>query len=960
MKNKYCKTVITTFSSALVLSGLYGNSHAEVIMDGSAGTSGGIQATPDNVYEITSDLGHISGHNLFHSFSQFNVEQNYTANFSDPSNAGISNIIARVTGSNPSEINGTLKSSIANADLYLLNPNGVLFGDTATLDISGSFYVSTANYLKFGDGYRLDNTVNPNMTFTSAPPSAFGFTSDTPGSIDVNGSNLSVNNGKSLSLVGGDVSLDSATLSASDGVVNIASVASLGEVVSTFDDVQMNGFTELGNIGLANSSNVDVSGSSAGQIVIRGGALTLDQSSLNSNVDNLGTDQNQHTNNIDIDTSKSVTLTNGSNISTNLGYFSTTSSNGITLKSDKISVDYGSYIESYADVFSSGDSSAITIDANELQVSNHSYIYTDSESAGKANDININVKNLEISEGSNVFIGSYDSGDTGNINIKSNNILIKGPELSDDPFGVDYTGLYTEKYSENSKGGDIDINNTNDITLDSRGAIGTYNYGAEDGGDVNIKSNTINVVRGSSIGTVSTNNGNGGDINISARELNVAGVHEDFKMQYGIVPIFNASQISTNGPEAQTSLGNTGNINLNIYNLNVLDGAIIETKSNNNTNSSGNINIVAHSANVSGINQFKKNTLLDTGYSANTSIRASSSRIQSINYFLDFSSSIPFQNTGKIAIETNNLLMKSGGYISSESRGTGNSNDIYINANDIAMESGSYVTTSSSQSFGGNSGNLYINADNISIDGKESNIFNTGIYSDTNTYGGKGGKIDLRANSLELTNGAVISSETTGDKDGGDITISGANIVKITNGSKVTAKSSEQGIGNAGDIYIHSDLFILKNSEVSTSAIAGMGGNIDIQANNIITTQDSIINASSERSISGSINIITNNDVISSLVKLPDHINNSADTLKNSCSKITAGDSSFISSGSFANFSLMYYLPSQIDFASGVGDKDISFYSSTQNNDKENNSDSLMYNPCFSENTTDLSTKINI
>lgn len=82
---------------------------------------------------------------LFHSFEQLNVGEGRSLYFANPN--GIAQIFSRVTGNQRSEILGTL-GVLGNADLYLLNPNGVLFGPKAQLDLSGSFAATTAATVK--------------------------------------------------------------------------------------------------------------------------------------------------------------------------------------------------------------------------------------------------------------------------------------------------------------------------------------------------------------------------------------------------------------------------------------------------------------------------------------------------------------------------------------------------------------------------------------------------------------------------------------------------------------------------------------------------------------------------------------------------------------------------------------------------------------------------------------------
>ncbi|NNM81707.1 MAG: filamentous hemagglutinin N-terminal domain-containing protein, partial [Burkholderiales bacterium] len=124
-------------------------------------------------YSIPASLGTQVGSNLFHSFATFNIATGESATFSGPNS--VSNIIARVTGGAQSSIDGLLRSTIPAANLYLINPGGIVFGPNAALDVGGSFHASTANYVKFADGGRFDASNPANDLLTTAPVSAFGF-----------------------------------------------------------------------------------------------------------------------------------------------------------------------------------------------------------------------------------------------------------------------------------------------------------------------------------------------------------------------------------------------------------------------------------------------------------------------------------------------------------------------------------------------------------------------------------------------------------------------------------------------------------------------------------------------------------------------------------------------------------------------------------------------------------------
>jgi filamentous hemagglutinin family protein len=145
---------------------------AEVTLDGSLGPTGPIPLVDQN-FEIPDTVGQTVGPNLFHSFGLFNINTGESATFTGP--AAIDNVISRVTGGSQSFIDGLLSSKIESANLWFINPAGVLFGQHASLDIQGSFHVSTADYLKLGDGGRFEATYPEKSVLTTAPPEAFGF-----------------------------------------------------------------------------------------------------------------------------------------------------------------------------------------------------------------------------------------------------------------------------------------------------------------------------------------------------------------------------------------------------------------------------------------------------------------------------------------------------------------------------------------------------------------------------------------------------------------------------------------------------------------------------------------------------------------------------------------------------------------------------------------------------------------
>jgi len=122
-------------------------------MDGTLGPKGAL-AGPS--YAITSSLGRQVGGNLFHSFGKFNIDTGESATFSGP--GSVRNVIGRVTGGSCSTIDGGINCTIQGANLYLINPSGMVFGPNAGLNVSGSFHASTSDYLLLEDCGRFDAT----------------------------------------------------------------------------------------------------------------------------------------------------------------------------------------------------------------------------------------------------------------------------------------------------------------------------------------------------------------------------------------------------------------------------------------------------------------------------------------------------------------------------------------------------------------------------------------------------------------------------------------------------------------------------------------------------------------------------------------------------------------------------------------------------------------------------------
>jgi len=170
-------------------------------------------------FEVTGGKLSGDGDNLFHSFTQFNLEQNQTVNF--VSSPTIENILTRVRGGDPSFINGLIQVTGGNSNLFIMNPAGIVFGGSARLNVPGSFIATTSSGIGFNFG-SFDAFANPDYEALNGAPTGFSFPLEMSGAI-VNAGDLAVPGGESLLLIGSQV-INTGTISSPGGQITIAAV----------------------------------------------------------------------------------------------------------------------------------------------------------------------------------------------------------------------------------------------------------------------------------------------------------------------------------------------------------------------------------------------------------------------------------------------------------------------------------------------------------------------------------------------------------------------------------------------------------------------------------------------------------------------------------------------------------------------------------------------------------------
>lgn len=400
-----------------------------IIIDGTIGSKNYKELQGPN-YQIHAEFGEIKGNNLFHSFQTFNVHNSEQATFYGPDN--IQNIISRVTGSEHSWIDGGIQSMIPDADVFLFNPNGVVFGPNVHLDVQGSFHVSTCDTIGFSDQTEFKSTTTSSV-LTSASPVSFGFIDNNFAQIHIQGKghtfaqsehdlqpSLALKNGKTLSLIAGEIVLGDGTVNAANndplgtiisdkGRVNIVSVASTGEVIFQNDGLDVSSFEKMGNITLSDHSIISAS---SGQIYIYGDHLKMKTSFINAGQYRSGdnTIEGFAGGRIDIHV-KQLSMLDGSGIY--IETYSTKNSGDINIHAENIILK-GSYNDHKLCKITTSSVSPEVMDAfdstNEPDIS-----ITNDQPFGNAGNINIYTGNLSLSDGASIKASAFSNGNGGNI-----------------------------------------------------------------------------------------------------------------------------------------------------------------------------------------------------------------------------------------------------------------------------------------------------------------------------------------------------------------------------------------------------------------------------------------------------------------------------------------------------------------------------------------------------------------
>lgn len=491
---------------------------AQIAPDGTLPTNSAV-SVEGKLYRITG--GTKLDSNLFHSFDKFSVPTGTTAHFdSAPS---IQHIFSRVTGGSVSNIDGQLK---ANANLFLLNPAGIIFGPNASLNISGSFVASTAHSVRFADGTEFSaKSPQTKPLLTVSVPVGLQFRGTAARILNQSQASpeektnsieqpvgLQVPDGKTLALVGGDVVLEGGNLTAMGGRIELGSVAGTGEVsltptekgwtlgyegVQNFRDIQLSQrIADIHQI----PSTVDVSGSGGGDIQVRGANVILtDGSQILATT--LGP---QPGGTLAVRAQESIQLIGATpDGALSSGLFAETKGAGhgaeLRIKTEQLIIKDGAQASTTVLKEGTGRGGDLVVTARSIEMSGSltyneelypSGLFTQTEGAGAAGNLTIQTGRMIVRNGAQASTSTlFHEGKGGDLSVKADEIELNGMG----------SGLFaTSEQDASGEGGNLTVN-TRQLIVQDEAQVNASTSGAGNAGNVIVHaSDSVTVTGGNS------------------------------------------------------------------------------------------------------------------------------------------------------------------------------------------------------------------------------------------------------------------------------------------------------------------------------------------------------------------------------------------------------------------------------------------------------------------------------
>ncbi len=829
--------------------------------------------TPNgNIIEITG--GTSAGGNLFHSFEQFSVLTGNTAFFNN--SVTIENIISRVTGGSISTIDGLIRAN-GSANLFLINPNGIVFGSEASLDIGGSFIGSTANSIKFADGseFSATNPQEPPLLTINIPTGLQYGSQGIPGGIVINGpgNNLSLNPtfavntdnrpvglevqpGKTLALVGGDVAVAGGNLTTAGGRIELGSVQGEGMVTLTPTNLGWTlSYEDVGqfqDITLSQAASVSTSGNDGGEIQVQGRRVTLTEGSAIL-ADTLGSGAGGS---LTVKATEALevigTAANNfffSGLSADLAPGATGNGGNLVIDTERLRVADGAQISS--GTFSSGNAGTLTVTAAEVEViagsnSGPSGLFALVEVGGTGNGGNliIDTERLRMTNGAQISVSTFGKGNGGDLRVQAKEVDLIGTAFGRFPSGL----LANVEEGATGNGGNLTIE-TESLRLSDGAQIAATTFGTGDAGSLTVKAQDVQLT-GTSTAELASGLftevrpkaiGNGGDLTIETENLRLTDGAQIAATTFGQG---NAGSITVQATEIELigtspggllsgvlanvepkAIGNGGDLTIETENLRLTDGAQIRAITRG-VGDAGSIEVNATDV-----------ELIGTSPQGDTS-----------GLFTDVRAGA-MGNGGQLTINTDSLRLSDGAQIAAITSGTGDAGSLTVNATEVELigtSSGGLVSgvlANVEEKAIGNGGNLTINTENLRL--------SDGAQIATTTFAeGDAGSIMVQATEIELigtspqgvASGLFGNVEAGATGNGGNLTINSEGL-QLSDGAQIAAIT--HGKGNAGSIEVNAkDVELIGTATNFASAIfgnveldaTGNGGNLTINTERLRIT----------------------------------------------------------------------------------------------------------------------------
>ncbi len=862
-------------------------------------------------YNITGGTRPGGGVNLFHSFGDFGVPTNNIANFLNsgsvdlagiPLAAGLptNNILGRVTAGNPSVIFGMIQTNgtggFSNANLFLMNPAGFLFGPNATVNVGGMVAFTTADYLRLegvgGNGIFYADTTQTSV-LTSVPVAAFGFLGSNPAAIALQGSILTVAPVQSISLVGGNrgfdytnpdtgitvpasvpdgVTMTGGKLFAPGGQIDLVSVASPGEIFLTglqsAPNIDGHSFTTMGNITLSQGSALDVSGDAAGTIRIRAGQFELVNSVLNADTGNAKGAETA----IDIHLTGNLLISSDSVPAMTARSFGDGNAGEVSVVSAKMQTvstlpEFVSLIDTHTEGAGNGGNVTLNTTGDLTVMGNHGgfdfFIMSGTAGAGDGGNVTIHADTVHLQEaridtGDAILGGGGSGGD----------VTFTGGDMT-----FDFVSIVTD--SLNARGGNL-LFDGRDITITNDSSIGPLSLLGESTLTINARDFALR--EGSDLFN-QTARGAGGGTTLTVRNAEFTNGSSVLSQtsgdaDSGFIKLFATGDVTFTDTFNPDPINNVDPINPSGLFTNSLGDVNLGTLGD-----AGPINVTARLLTMTGGTRFDSTTRTNGNGGTITVTTTDGVSISGERPFEIVSDIFGLGNSRATGIYTRTI----GNELCSGA--CGNAGGVLLTTGDFQLAQGGAINVGTSSTGHGDAATIVatngISISGTMLDGTPSGVFSQTIGSEPDA--GSGGNINLTAGqSFTISNGASVSASSTGPGNTGNIQINAGNLFAMTNSTvttqadaasggtiKITTTPSGtvqltnstisasvlDGTGGGGSVNIDPQFVILQNSQILAQATQGPGGNISITTNLLLPDANSVISASSQFGVNGTVTI---------------------------------------------------------------------------------------------------------